>query len=97
LLQDQAGQRAQRQRLLADGERLAALLSAQGLPPTGGCALFQFCCTPRAAELHDFLAGNGILTRLLDSPRSLRFGLPADEPGWLRLTQALRAFKEHSA
>jgi cobalamin biosynthetic protein CobC len=97
LLQDQAGQRVQRQRLLADGLRLAVLLSAQGLAPTGGCALFQFCCTPRAAVLHEFLAGNGILTRLFDNPRSLRFGLPPDEPGWLRLEQALQVFAKESA
>lgn len=91
LLQDQAGQRRQRQRLLADGERLAALLSAQGLTSTGGCALFQFCCTPRAAELHEFLASQGILTRLFASPSSLRFGLPADDSGWQRLERALSA------
>jgi cobalamin biosynthetic protein CobC len=90
LLQDQAGQRVQRQRLLADGLRLAVLLSAQGLAPTGGCALFQFCCSPRAAVLHEFLAANGILTRLFDNPTSLRFGLPADEQGWQRLQQVLR-------
>lgn len=97
LLQDQAGQQRQRQRLLADGERLAALLSAQGLTPTGGCALFQFCCTPRAAALHDFLAANGILTRPFANPPSLRFGLPADEPGWARLEQALRRFAKECA
>lgn len=92
LLQDQAAQRQQRERLLADGERLAALLSAQGLAPTGGCALFQFCCTPQASELHAFLAARGILTRLFTSPLSLRFGLPPDEAGWQRLQQALAAF-----
>ncbi|MCZ4322212.1 threonine-phosphate decarboxylase CobD [Pseudomonas anguilliseptica] len=92
LLQDHAGQRVQRERLLVDGERLAALLGAQGLAATGGCALFQFCCTPRAAELHEFLATKGILTRLFSSPRSLRFGLPAGEAGWQRLQQALALF-----
>ncbi|MFZ3153250.1 threonine-phosphate decarboxylase CobD [Pseudomonas sp.] len=92
LLQDHAGQRQQRQRLLADGERLATLLGAQGFAPTGGCALFQFCCTPQAKELHEFLASKGILTRLFNSPSSLRFGLPADEPGWQRLQHALTAF-----
>lgn len=92
LLQDQAAQRQQRERLLADGERLAALLSAQGLAPSGGCALFQFCCTPQAAEWHAFLAARGILTRLFTRPLSLRFGLPPDETGWQRLQQALAAF-----
>jgi cobalamin biosynthetic protein CobC len=92
LLQDQVGQHQQRERLLADGERLAILLSTQGLTPTGGCALFQFCCMARAAELHEFLAARGILTRLFETPQSLRFGLPPDEAGWQRLQQALVAF-----
>lgn len=96
LMQDHAGQRVQRERLLVDGERLAALLSAQGFAPTGGCALFQFCCTPNATELHEFLAAQGILTRLFASPLSLRFGLPADEAGWQRLQQALAAFAKES-
>ncbi|WP_339524489.1 threonine-phosphate decarboxylase CobD [Pseudomonas sp. EA_35y_Pfl2_R111] len=97
LLQDHAGQHLQRERLLADGERLAALLSAQGFAPTGGCALFQFCCTTVAAELHEFLASQGVLTRLFSSPSSLRFGLPADEFGWQRLQQALALFAKESA
>src|SRR5690606_24072425 len=84
LLQDHNGQRQQRERLLADGDRLYALLGAQGFAPTGGCGLFQFCCTPQAVDLHEFLAAQGILTRLFASPLSLRFGLPADEPGWQR-------------
>jgi cobalamin biosynthetic protein CobC len=96
LLQDHAGQRLQRERLLADGERLATLLSAQGFAPTGGCALFQFCYTPRANELHEFLADRGVFTRLFASPLSLRFGLPADEQGWQRLLQALASFAKES-
>jgi len=97
LLGDHAGQRLQRERLLVDGERLATLLSAQGFAPTGGCALFQFCCMPDAGELHEFLARQGVLTRLFSSPSSLRFGLPADESGWLRLQQALALFARESA
>lgn len=92
LLQDHNGQRQQRERLLADGDRLYALLGAQGFAPTGGCGLFQFCCTPQAVELHEFLAAQGILTRLFASPLSLRFGLPADEPGWQRLQRGLGTF-----
>ncbi|MBS7661340.1 threonine-phosphate decarboxylase [Pseudomonas lalucatii] len=97
LLPDRRGQGEQRRRLSADGRRLAELLSARGWPPSGGCALFQWCSDPRAAALHEFLAAQGILTRLFQAPLSLRFGLPADEPGWARLEQALHAFKEHSA
>jgi len=94
LLQDYPAQARQRQRLQADGGRLARLLAAQGLQPTGGCALFQFCPTPQAAELHERLACQGILTRLFTEPASLRFGLPGDEAGWQRLQQALATLKE---
>lgn len=97
LLHDLAGQQEQRRRLLADGERLGELLSGQGLSPSGGCALFHWVASRRAAVLHEFLAGHGILTRLFDSPPSLRFGLPPDEPGWLRLERALRLFAKESA
>ncbi|MEX6502596.1 threonine-phosphate decarboxylase CobD [Pseudomonas zhanjiangensis] len=97
LLQDGPGQQVQRERLRADGERLARLLREQGLTPTGGCALFQWLADARAAVLHEFLAAQGILTRLFQQPQSLRFGLPPDESGWARLERALQAFKEHSA
>jgi len=97
LLQDRAGQQAQRERLCADGERLAALLGAQGWAPTGGCALFQWVVSERAGVLHEFLASHGILTRLFAEPGSVRFGLPADTAAWLRLEQALQAFaREHA-
>jgi cobalamin biosynthetic protein CobC len=58
--------------------------------------LFQWLVAPHAPLLHEFLAGHGILTRLFASPPSLRFGLPADEPGWLRLEQALQVFAKES-
>ncbi|MGE8499562.1 MAG: threonine-phosphate decarboxylase CobD [Pseudomonas sp.] len=97
LLQDHAGQLAQRERLNADGERLAALLTALGWTPTGGCAMFQWVISEQAGAVHEFLASNGILVRLFDAPSSVRFGLPADEAGWLRLERALQAFaKEHA-
>lgn len=89
LLADSDGQRRQRERLLADGVRLAALLRDCGLPPTGGSALFQFCCTRRAVPCMELLARRGILVRLFTELDSLRFGLPADEAGWQRLQQGL--------
>lgn len=89
LLLDREGQRRQRERLLADGERLAALLRDCGLPATGGSALFQFCCSRRAVPCAELLARRGILVRLFAELDSLRFGLPADEAGWLRLEQGL--------
>ncbi|MDM9653283.1 threonine-phosphate decarboxylase CobD [Pseudomonas wenzhouensis] len=89
LLLDREGQRRQRERLLADGERLAALLRDCGLPATGGSALFQFCCSRRAVPCAELLARRGILVRLFAELDSLRFGLPADEAGWIRLEQGL--------
>jgi cobalamin biosynthetic protein CobC len=89
LLGDSEGQRRQRERLLADGERLAALLRDCGMPPTGGSALFQFCCTRRAVPCAELLARRGILVRLFTELDSLRFGLPADEAGWQRLQHGL--------
>ena len=94
LLSDQCAQRVQRKRLLADSERLARLLSAYALRPTGGCGLFQWVATDESNRLYAFLAGQGILVRRYRHPSSLRFGLPPDEQGWARLATALATFRE---
>lgn len=78
-------------RLARDGARLARLLIAHDLPPTGGCALFQWVSTERAGALHERLARRGILTRLFDTPASLRLGLPGSAADWRRLDRALAA------
>ncbi|MEY6431332.1 threonine-phosphate decarboxylase CobD [Thioalkalicoccus limnaeus] len=88
-LADQAWQQATRLRLAQASERLAALLTRQGLRPTGGCALFQWVETGHAERIHDRLARRGILTRRFTAPPSLRFGLPRDEDAWRRLDAAL--------
>ena len=88
-LRDRSWQQAQRARLRAAEARLAALLRDVGLAPAGGCALFQWVRTARAAALHETLARRGILTRLFDDPPSLRFGLPGAESEWARLQAAL--------
>jgi cobalamin biosynthetic protein CobC len=90
ILQDGAGQLIQRERLQADGLRLAVLLSAHGLAPAGGTALFQLVAHQHAVGLHGYFARRGILIRLFAETRCLRFGLPADEAGWQRLEQALQ-------
>lgn len=97
LLADREGQSRQRERLLADGERLAQVLSNYGLSPTGGCGLFQWVVTEEADLLYEFLACQSILVRRFHYPPSLRFGLPADEPGWVRLARALAHYREISA
>lgn len=79
-----------RARLLQDGVRLAQLLSAAGLPPAGGCGLFQWVLTEQAESIHRQLAHCGILTRLFTQPRSVRFGLPGSAAEWSRLGTALK-------
>lgn len=88
-LSDETWQAQARQHLLPAGARLQRLLACHGLVPAGGCALFQWVRTPRAAVLHAALAHRGILTRLFSAPASLRFGLPGTEADWQRLVAAL--------
>ena len=90
-LADTPWQLAAQARLIAAGARLADLLRAHGLPPQGGCALFQWVPTDRAIEIHESLARVGILTRLFDNPPAVRFGLPGPETEWARLEEALNA------
>lgn len=91
-LSDVARQTLQRQRLTGDGLRLAILLSQYDLPPAGGTPLFQLVLPENPRQLHDFLARRGILVRLIQAPSGLRFGLPGDESGWLRLQHALQEY-----
>ena len=86
---DHGWQQRMRIALPARSARLQALLASHRLLSSGGCALFQWVCTPGAAALHRALAQRGILTRLFAQPASLRFGLPGDEPDWRRLDKAL--------
>jgi cobalamin biosynthetic protein CobC len=88
-LRDGAWHTATRARLQCDGARLARLLQDAGLPPSGGCGLFQWVQTERAEALHQRCAQRGILTRYFAEPRALRFGLPGSEAGWERLRFAL--------
>ncbi|MDP1525483.1 MAG: threonine-phosphate decarboxylase CobD [Rhodocyclaceae bacterium] len=90
-LADHAWQAAQRARLLAAAARLADVLSGLGAPM--GTALFRYVITPHAAALHEALARQGILVRTFDNPPALRFGLPATEADWQRLTTSLRSLK----
>jgi len=93
LLVDREAQQRQREALLQAGERLAALLEGHGLPPSGGCALFQLLRRPDASALHEHLARQAIFTRLFPDLAALRFGLPADESAWQRLDAALARYR----
>lgn len=92
-LQDSATQAVQRARCALASERLAHLLERYGLKPLGGCALFQWMITEHATQVHGFLAERGILVRLFAHNSSLRFGLPAVEADWVRLENALSAYR----
>ncbi|MDT3720289.1 threonine-phosphate decarboxylase CobD [Pseudomonas oryzihabitans] len=93
VLADVAAHERQRQVLLQAGDRLATLLTAHHLPPSGGCALFQLLRRPDAAALHEHLARQAVFTRLFPDLGALRFGLPADESGWQRLEQGLARYR----
>jgi cobalamin biosynthesis protein CobC len=88
-LSDRTWQEETRARLRHDSQRLAEALTRYGLPPGGGCGLFQWACTARALEIHEALARQGILTRHFGAVPSLRFGLPATPRDWERLEGAL--------
>ncbi|GFZ93492.1 threonine-phosphate decarboxylase CobD [Dyella caseinilytica] len=88
-LADCPWQAAARVRLDTVSRRLSALLAKHGLGPTTGCGLFQWCLREDALSLHRGLAKRGILTRLFDTPPSLRFGLLPDEAAFQRLDVAL--------
>ncbi|TVQ85669.1 MAG: threonine-phosphate decarboxylase [Chromatiaceae bacterium] len=88
-LADRPWQQRTRVALPRAGARLARLLTDHGLAPAGGCALFQWIPTTRAADLHQTLAAAGILTRYFADPPALRLGLPGSEADWQRLAAAL--------
>jgi len=90
-LTDEHWRQAAAERLSADSRRLENLLMAHGLEIAGGTRLFRYVRHPRAAELSDVLARQGILVRRFDCPPALRFGLPGPEAEWQRLSQALAA------
>lgn len=88
-LRDTAWQIQARARLAAAHTRLAQVLADHDLTPSGGSALFQWICHPRAAALHAALARRAVLTRLFHEPASIRVGLPAHERDWQHLATVL--------
>jgi cobalamin biosynthetic protein CobC len=90
-------QRMQIERCAAASQRLATLLSSNGLAPSGGCDLFQYVRSERAVQLHDFLARRGILVRLFEHPPAVRLGLPECAADEQRLAQALADYQKESA
>lgn len=82
-------QQMQINRLNQSSERLCQLLSSLEAPVVG-TSLFQCVYLPQAPLWYERLCQHGILTRLTDERDALRFGLPADEKQWVRLTDVLQ-------
>jgi len=91
-LQDRHWQQTARHNLKKQSQQLTVILTKHGLKPDGTTALFQWIKTPEAANIHHYLAQQGILTRLFNQPSSLRFGLPKNAQQLILLDQALRDF-----
>ncbi|MGO4503406.1 MULTISPECIES: threonine-phosphate decarboxylase CobD [unclassified Dyella] len=90
-LADRAWQATARSWLQDMSAGLAAVLLRHGMAATAGCAFFQWWRHAGAEAVHIALARQGILTRLFETPASLRFGLPPDEVALRRLDDALGA------
>jgi cobalamin biosynthetic protein CobC len=76
--------------------RLDAILTAAGLDIVGGTNLFRLAQSHAAAGLFHHLGRAGIFVRRFhDRPQWLRFGLPAAEPDWQRLQNAIAAFSRN--
>jgi len=55
-----------------------------------GCSLFQTVYADDVEEIYHLLACQGVLTRLLDCKKGLRFGLPGDSKALNKLTNAMQ-------
>lgn len=96
-LEDHRWHQEMRTALPLASARLARLLSAHGLAPSGGSALFQWVMTSRAEALQEMLAHQGIWVRCFTQCPSIRFGLPGREDEWQRLEQALSHWRSEGA
>ena len=78
-------------RLGADAARLDALLETSGWRTIGGTRLFRLAAKADADVVFRRLLAAGILCRpFAGAPDRLRFGIPAKETHWERLSAALR-------
>lgn len=87
---DENWQAETKRKLKADVGRLDRLLRTAGFEVIGGTLLFRLVRSTHAPALFTRLGEAGILTRrFAEQPQWLRFGLPAGEEEWQRLTTAL--------
>lgn len=87
------------QRRIADGAHslttlLDAYFSRQRIVTAGLFVTVFFDKTEHAADVHEALAEQAVLTRLGDNRHWLRFGLPGDAPAAARLVAALEVVGE---
>jgi cobalamin biosynthetic protein CobC len=86
---------ATRHRLAQAADRLDAILIGTGLDIVGGTNLFRLARCRATTKLFQHLGGAGIFVRRFpDHADWLRFGLPAAEPDWQRLQNAMAAFMD---
>lgn len=89
-LSDTAWADATRTRLTADAHRLDQLMTTAGAASPCGTTLFRTYHVANAQAWFEKLANSHILSRIFPySDTMIRLGLPASEPQWTRLTQAL--------
>jgi cobalamin biosynthetic protein CobC len=95
-LNDQRWQTDTRRALLASGIRLRQLLASHGIA-SSGTALFQWWSEPRAEACWEHMAQHGVWVRLFrQAGRGIRLGLPPDEAGWKKLSDALDLWSKES-
>ncbi|KAA1174512.1 threonine-phosphate decarboxylase [Marinobacter salinexigens] len=88
-LEDLPWQQAAARELAVASDRLHRLLMDYGYGESTGTALFRYLPHSDATRIYRSLASRGILVRHFERPQALRFGLPAGEPEWQRLADAL--------
>ena len=90
-LADDAWLQATAARLAADVCKLDALLVSAGFTVLGGTPLFRLASHPKARELIETMARQGIHVRAFaDRPMCVRFGLPRGDEEFGRLSAALQ-------
>jgi cobalamin biosynthesis protein CobC len=78
------------ERLASDAKRLDRLLVEARLDIVGGTSLYRLTRSADAGEVFNRLGRAGIVVRrFAEEPAWLRWGLPADESEWQRLSAAL--------
>lgn len=82
------------ERLASGAKRLDELLVDAGLEIAGGTPLYRLTRSRNAGDLFSRLGRAGVLVRrFTEEPTWLRWGLPAGENEWQRLSVALRQWK----